>query len=89
VARASSEKYVRDSTAALAEVISRHPNARLVQAMDFFRDAQTCFAARDGKPLYSDLDHMTARASRELGRFLSPELARLRRRQETAARIKD
>ena len=50
VPRASSELHVGYSTAALAEVISRHPNARLVQAMDFFCDAQTCFAARDGKP---------------------------------------
>jgi hypothetical protein len=89
VARASSEKYVCDSTAALAEAITRHPNARLVQAMDFFCDAQTCFAARDGKTLYSDLDHMTATASRELGRFLSPELAWLRGKPESAARIKD
>ena len=89
VARASSEKYVGDSTVALAEVVSRHPNVRLVQVMDFFCDAQTCFAARDGKTLYSDPDHLTATASRELGRFLSPELAWLRGKPGTAAGIKD
>ena len=89
VARASSEKYVGDSTVALAEVVSRHPNVRLVQVMDFFCDAQTCFAARDGKTLYSDPDHLTATASRELGRFLSPELAWLRGTPGTAAGIKD
>ena len=60
--------------AALAEVVSRHPNARLAQIIDFFCDEQTCFAKRDGKILYIDENHLTATAAIGLAEFLRADL---------------
>jgi len=74
VPRSVSETLVGDPAAALAEVVGRHPNVRLAQLMDFFCDDKTCFAARDGKILYLDEDHITATAARGLAGFLRADL---------------
>jgi hypothetical protein len=74
VPRAVNEALVKDPTEALAEVVSRHPNARLAQVMEFFCDAESCYAMRDGKILYVDADHLSATAARDLGRFLQADL---------------
>lgn len=75
VPRAVVENLLADATAALEEVIILHPNTRLVQLMDYFCDAQTCYAARDGKILFMDDDHITATTARSLGRYLKNDLA--------------
>jgi lysophospholipase L1-like esterase len=75
VPREISEGFVRDATKALADVVARHPNARLGQLMDFFCDAGTCYVMRDGAILYTDENHISATAARDLGRFLAPDLA--------------
>ncbi len=74
VPRVVNEKFLGDTTLALEEVVNRYPNARLAHLMDFFCDAQTCFAARDGKILAYDENHITASAARDLGRFLAADL---------------
>jgi hypothetical protein len=74
VPRPLNDNLLADPTAALAEVVSRHPNARLAQVADFFCDKEVCFAARDGKILYVDDDHITATTSRDLGHFLQADL---------------
>jgi len=88
VARTLNDALLTDVTAALAEVVSRHPNARLVQVMDFFCDEQTCHAVRDGKILYHDDDHLTITGARELGRYLSTDLAWLRGKPDAAGGVK-
>jgi peptidoglycan/LPS O-acetylase OafA/YrhL len=88
VPRALNEALLADTTAALEEVVSRHPNARLVRLIDFFCDSQTCYAERDGKVLYFDDDHITATAARDLGRFLKPDLAWLLGNQQALPEIK-
>ena len=75
VPREVSEDFVRDATTALAEVVARHPNTRLAQMMDFFCSAETCYVMRNGTILYTDEDHISATAARDLGRFLAPDLA--------------
>jgi hypothetical protein len=79
VPREVSEALVKDPTEALAEVVSRHPNTRLIQLMDFFCDAETCYAMRDGNILYFDENHLTATTARDLGRFILKDLNWLRR----------
>lgn len=74
VSRAINEKFLGDTTLALEEVVSRHPNVKLAQLMDFFCDEQDCFAARDGKILAFDEHHITATAARGLGHFLAVDL---------------
>ena len=74
VPRARNEQLLGDARAALSEVVNRHKNTRLVDPADFFCDAQTCFAVRDGKILYTDNDHITATAARDLGDFLRADL---------------
>jgi hypothetical protein len=73
-ARSKNEMPIKDIAAALAEVIARHANVRLIDPTDFFCDEQTCFAARDGKVFYTDHDHITASAARDLGHFLEADL---------------
>ena len=75
VPRAMNKTMIEESTAALQEVINRHANARLLELMDYFCDAQTCFAERGGKILYTDDDHVTATAARDLGHTLAADLA--------------
>ena len=65
---------LKEATIALQEVVARHPNTRLIEPMDFFCDAQTCFAARNEKIFYTDHDHITASAARDLGHFLAADL---------------
>jgi hypothetical protein len=74
VPRVLNEAWVANSTATLAAAVSRHPNTRLAQLMDFFCDTETCYAKRAGTILYFDDDHITATAARELGRFLSEDM---------------
>ena len=73
--REVSEAFVRDATTALADVVARHPNTRLAQLMDFFCNAETCYVMRNGTILYTDENHISATAARDLGRFLAPDLA--------------
>ncbi len=75
VPRVVSDALVGDATAVLAEVVSRHPNARLARLMDFFCDAEACYVMRNGTILYTDENHISATAARDLGRFLAPDLA--------------
>jgi peptidoglycan/LPS O-acetylase OafA/YrhL/lysophospholipase L1-like esterase len=75
VPREVSEAFVRDATTALAEVVARHPNTRLAQLMDFFCNAETCYVMHNGTILYTDENHISATAARDLGRFLAPDLA--------------
>ena len=74
VPRVVNEKFLGDTTVVLEEVVTRYPNVRLARLMDFFCDAQTCFAAREGKILAYDENHITASAARDLGRFLATDL---------------
>ncbi len=74
VPRAVIDTLLGNAMAALAEVVSRHPNARLAQIIDFFCDEQTCFAKRDGKILYIDENHLTATAAIGLAEFLRADL---------------
>jgi peptidoglycan/LPS O-acetylase OafA/YrhL len=87
VARSVNEAWLGDATTALAEVVERHPNAHLAQLMDFFCDADSCSATEDGTILYVDDDHITATTARDLGRFLSHDLAWLPGRQDGAAEV--
>ncbi|MCB1932395.1 acyltransferase family protein [Accumulibacter sp.] len=87
VPRARNEFMLSDSTEALAEVISRHPNTRLIEPVDFFCDAQTCLAVRDGRILYYDDDHITTAAAHDLGRYLAADLAWLLDKPPGPARI--
>ena len=73
--REVSETFVRGATTALADVVARHPNTRLAQLMDFFCDVETCYVTRNGTILYTDENHISATAARDLGRFLAPDLA--------------
>jgi hypothetical protein len=86
VPRKTMDTYLAGVTADLEKVVKRHPNARLIPLMDFFCDAQTCFAMRDGKVLYVDSDHITATTARDLGRYLRPELTWLLGKSEAASR---
>jgi peptidoglycan/LPS O-acetylase OafA/YrhL len=88
VARSLNDALLADVTVALAEVVSRHPNARLVQVFDFFCDAQTCHAVREGKILYHDDDHLTITGARELGRYLRADLAWLRGKADAAGGVR-
>lgn len=87
VPRSSNQAMLTDVTDAMAEVVNRHSNARLLELVDFFRDAETCHAVRDGKLVYYDDDHITTAASRDLGRYLAADLAWLRGKREALARI--
>ena len=88
VARTTIDSLLEDATAALAEVVSRHPNVRLIQLIDFFCDAQTCHAVRDGKILYHDDDHLTITGARELGHYLRDDLAWLRGKPDAVVEVK-
>jgi len=81
IPRAVSDAFIGDPTAALAEVVSRHPNVRLAEMKDFFCDAEFCYAMRDGKILFIDENHISATAARDLGRFLSEDMNWLRGRK--------
>jgi hypothetical protein len=81
IPRAVSDAFIGDPTAALAEVVSRHPNVRLSEMKDFFCDAEVCYAMRDGKILFIDENHISATAARDLGRFLSEDMNWLRGRK--------
>lgn len=72
--RAENEALLEGAVSALVEVVERHPNTRFVNPMDFFCDAKTCYAMKDGKFVFIDDDHVSAIASRELGRYLKPDL---------------
>lgn len=72
--RAINESLLAETTAALAEVVSRHPNTKLLQVMDYFCDKEMCYAYRDGKLVFFDDDHITGTASRGLGRYLKSDL---------------
>ena len=74
ISRAVSDGFIGDPTAALAEVVSRHPNSRLAEMKDFFCDAETCYAMRKGKILYIDDNHISATAARDLGLFFSKDM---------------
>ena len=87
VPRAKNEQLLGDARAALSEVVGRHKNARLVDTADFFCDAQTCFVVRDGKILYTDNDHITATAARDLGSFLRMDLGWLLGKKDDFAPI--
>jgi peptidoglycan/LPS O-acetylase OafA/YrhL len=76
--RALNDELLVDTTDALAKVVGRHRDARLIEVLDFFCDAQTCYASRDGKIFYHDDDHLTTATARELGRYLATELAWVR-----------
>ncbi|MCP5247116.1 MAG: acyltransferase [Candidatus Accumulibacter sp.] len=80
--RALNDALLADTTEALAEVVAQQRNARLIRLLDFFCDAQTCYASRDGKILYHDDDHLTTTAARDLGRYLAADLAWLRRESD-------
>jgi peptidoglycan/LPS O-acetylase OafA/YrhL len=73
--RALNDELLDETREALAEVIAQHRDVRLIQLMDFFCDAQTCYASRDGKVLYHDADHLTKAAAKDLGRHLAADLA--------------
>ena len=75
VPRKLNEAMLADVTDALATVIRRHPNARLIESLDFFCDEQTCYASRDGKTLYYDDNHIISTSARALGRYLATDLA--------------
>jgi hypothetical protein len=75
VPRVVSEAFVNEATATLADVVARHSNTRLAQLMDFFCSAETCYVMRHGTILYTDENHISATAARDLGRFLAPDLA--------------
>jgi len=45
---------------------SRSPNVRVFDPIDSLCSSTTCFAARDGRVIYRDDDHITATASRGL-----------------------
>ncbi|WP_291993417.1 acyltransferase family protein [Candidatus Accumulibacter sp. ACC003] len=85
VPRARNEVMLTDATQALAEVVDRHANTRLIEPIDFFCDAVTCHAVLDGKILYYDDDHITSAAARGLGRYLAADLAWLLGKPDTAA----
>ncbi len=89
VGRSINEVWLGDTTAALAEVVERHPNTHFAQLMDFFCDAESCPAALNGNILYLDDDHITATTARDLGRFLSTDLAWLTVGQEQASNLVD
>ena len=72
--RAINETLLAETTAALAEVVSRHPNTKLLQVMDYFCDKEKCYAFKDGKMIFFDDDHITGEASRGLGRYLAKDL---------------
>ena len=72
--RIVSETLVNEATATLTDVVARHPNTRLAQLMDFFCSAETCYVMRNGTILYTDENHISATAARDLGRFLAPDL---------------
>ena len=48
----------------LRRLALRHPNSRLIDATDFFCDADVCPVVRDGYSLYWDDDHISATAAR-------------------------
>jgi len=74
ITRAANDAFIGDPTAALAEVVSRHPNSRLAEMTDFFCDADTCYAMRDEKILYTDDNHISATAARDLARFFARDM---------------
>jgi len=74
VPRAANEALLGDGTALLAEVVRRHPNARLAELMDFFCDEQTCYAARGDKIPFIDENHINATAAKDLAGFLRSDL---------------
>jgi hypothetical protein len=74
ITRAVNDAFIGDPTAALAEVVSRHPNSRLADMADFFCDADTCYAMRDEKILYIDDNHISATAARDLARFFARDM---------------
>jgi peptidoglycan/LPS O-acetylase OafA/YrhL len=74
VPRSANESFLGAAVSMLAEAVSKHPNARLADLMDFFCDRQTCFAARDGKILYLDENHINAATARDMADFLRPEI---------------
>ena len=76
--RALNDELLVDTTDALAKVVARHRDVRLIEVVDFFCDAQTCYASRDGKIFYHDDDHLTRATARALGRYLASELAWVR-----------
>ena len=74
ISRETNATGVGQSSDTLAEVIKRHPNTRLAQLMDYFCDAETCYAARDGKILYYDNNHISATTARDLAGYLKDDL---------------
>jgi peptidoglycan/LPS O-acetylase OafA/YrhL len=84
--RALNDTLLVDATEALAEVVARHPNAKLLRVMDYFCDKDFCYAYRDGKLVYYDDDHITGAASRGLGRYLASDLGWLLEKTPTGTR---
>ena len=74
ISRTVNDEFIGDPTAALAEVVSRHPNSRLAEMADFFCDADTCYAMRDEKILYIDDNHISATAARDLAVFFARDM---------------
>ncbi len=74
VSRTVIDTLLDNSTTALAEVVSRYPNARLGKMINFFCDEQTCYAQRDGKILFIDENHLSATAAIGLAEFLRADL---------------
>ncbi len=56
--------------AILRETIAAHPDAVLYDPLERFCDAQSCYAARGGEPMYRDDDHI----SRPMARRLAPDV---------------
>ena len=74
ISRATNAISVGNSEEVLAGVIKHHPNTRLAHLMGYFCDATKCYAARDGKTLYYDNNHISATAARDLADDLKDDM---------------
>ena len=61
---------IRVSNGILSRIAERHPNIRLLFLHPFFCEQGYCLAGRNVEPLYSNQDHISLFAAKQIGAFL-------------------
>ena len=72
ISRSASDTFTNPSYLALQEIIKPHASMKLIDLHPYFCDALTCFASKNGRPIFTDDNHITATTARELASYLKP-----------------
>lgn len=66
ISRKLSDAYLNPSYTALRDIVRTSQYTKLIDMRSYFCNTTTCFSSRDGQPLYTDDNHITATTAREL-----------------------